>query len=145
MSKLNIEAVERIEQSHGAKIERLFWIAGSLSNNDFDEVLSGMTDEEFQGCFPEIYQSEYYEEYKEENQLGQALVDYKKFGLLAEVHIPEAYNFKYNNEKLVSWAIHGGVCLIEYVYAESLEELLEQIEKAGDKVFQECLAKAKAA
>ena len=134
----NVEAVERFDQAHGTKIDKLFWIAGSLgSSNDLKDLLEDMSDKDFKRCFPEIYKSEYFKEYREDQQLEEALVDFSKFGLLAEVHVPEASNFKYKDGKPVSWSVHGGICQVEYVYAENLEELMTEIEKVSEKVFRE--------
>lgn len=130
------EAVERFNQAHGAKIDKLFWIAGSLDSSDLRELLEDMTDNDLKKCFPEIYESEYYKEYRKNDELRQALVDFRKFGLLAELHIPKADNFRYKDGKPVSWSVHGGICSIEYVYAEDLENLMNEIEKVSEKVFQ---------
>ena len=35
----NKEALERIEQAHGAKIEKMFWIAGSLESSDLRDLI----------------------------------------------------------------------------------------------------------
>lgn len=137
----NIEAVQRFGQAHGAKIDKLFWIAGSMGNSDLKELLEDMSDKDFEKCLPEIYNSEYYSEYREDEDMCQALVIHRKFGLIAEVHIPEVSNFKYKNKKPVSWSVHGGICGIEYVYAENLNELLTSIESISDKHFNDSVKK----
>lgn len=139
----NIEAVERFEQSHSTKIETMFWIAGSIGNSEFKDFLEEMDDDSFKVCFPEIFNSDYYNDYKDNNELGQALVDYGKFGLLAEIHIPKCDNFKYQERKLIGWSVHEGNCRVEYVYAETLELLMGEIEKTSESVFQEYLKKDK--
>lgn len=139
----NFEAVERFDQAHCAKIEKLFWIAGSLESSDLKDLIGEMEDGDFKQCFPEIYKSEYYREVKDDEQLMQALIDFKKAGLIAQVLIPKAYGFRYENNKPVGWSISSGSCRIEYVYAETLEDLMKEIEKAADKVFKEYLKKDK--
>ena len=137
----NFEAVERFDQAHGAKIERLFWIAGSMGNSDFKDLIEDMEDKDWQKLFPEIHKSEYFQEYLDDDEALQALVDFRKFGLIAEIHLPECDNFRYEDDKPVSWSVHGGICRIEYVYAETLEDLMSEVEKASEKVFQEYLNK----
>jgi len=137
----NFEAVERFDQAHGAKIERLFWIAGSMDNSDFKDLIEEMEDKDWQKLFPEIHKSEYFQEYLDDDEALQALVDFRKFGLIAEIHLPECDNFRYKKDKPVSWSVHGGICRIEYVYAETLEDLMREVEKASEKVFQEYVAK----
>lgn len=133
----NIEAVDRFDQTSGVKIAKLFWIAGSLENSDLNEMLEEMEDDDFKKCFPEIFNSNNYEEYHNEGEFIQALINFNKFGLLAEIHLPECKNFKFENGKdhPVSWNVHKGICRIEYCYAETLEDLMSEIEKTSEKVF----------
>ena len=136
----NKEAVERLEQAHGAKIEKLFWIAGSLENSDLRDLIEEMDDKSLQKCFPEIANSKYLEEYRNDNQLVQALVDFDKFGLVAEILIPIAKDFSYDKKgKPVSWSSSGGHCRVDYVYAETLDLLLAEMEKSGETHFKEFL------
>lgn len=137
----NFEAIERFDQAHGAKIEILFWIAGSIDSIDLKYFIEDLEDEDWQKLFPEIYKSESFQEYRDYGEALQVLVDFRKFGLIAEIHIPECYNFQYKDDKPVSWSVDGGSCRIEYVYAETLEELVSEVEKASEQVFQEYVAK----
>ena len=141
----NSEAVERFDQAHGAKIENLYWIAGSLDNSDFKDKIEELEDRDIEKCFPEIFNSPHYEEYKNNGELLQALVDFEKFGLLAEIHLPECTDFSYEKGKKypTSWSIIGSVCRIEYCYGETLSELMKEIEKCSRKVFKEYIAKDK--
>lgn len=136
----NKEALERIEQAHGAKIEKMFWIAGSLENSDLRDLIEEMDDKALKKCFPEIANSKHLEEYRNDNELLQALVDFDKFGLVAEILIPIAKDFSYDKDgKVSSWSSSGGHCRVDYVYAETLDLLLVEIEKSGDKHFKEFL------
>ncbi len=138
----NIEAVERFDQAHGAKIEKLFWIAGSLENSSLKEKLEEMEEKDFKKCFSEIFNSKHYEYYRTDDEIMQAIVDFRKFGLFAEIHLPKCYNFKYEKGKKhpVSWSISYGICRIEYCYGETLEELMNEIEKSSEKVFKEYIS-----
>ena len=137
----NREMAERFQQAHCARIERLFWIAGSLESSDLKELLEDLEDKDWNGLFPEIYKSKNFDEQRSEPL--QALLDYDRIGLIAQIDIPECSRFIYKNKKPVSWSVHPGICRIEYVYAETLEELMTNIEKAANKVFQEYLKKDK--
>lgn len=136
----NIEAVKRFDKSHSVRIAKLFWIAGSLSDSDLEDFLQELDDEYFNKWFPD---SDYLNQYRDDNQLVQAFVDFNKFGLIAEINIPKADNFKYERGKPVSWSVHEGNCRVEYVYAETLELLMDEIEKTSDSVFQEYIKKDK--
>lgn len=133
----NIEAVQRFEQAHAAKIDKLIWIAGSLDHIDLKDMLGYIEDADFKNCFPEIYNSEYYKEYLDNEDLVQALIDFNKCGLIAEINIPEATDFSYKNGKIVSWSSNDGICRIAYVYGETMEELMQQIEKVSGNIFNE--------
>jgi hypothetical protein len=136
----NKEAVERLEQAHGAKIEKMFWIAGSLENSDLRDLIEEMDDKAFKKCFPEIANSKHLQEYRNDNELLQALVDYDKYGLVAEIHIPIAKEFSYDKKgKPVSWSSSGGHCRVDYVYAETLDLLLAEMEKSGETHFKDFL------
>ncbi|MDI9872721.1 MULTISPECIES: hypothetical protein [Flectobacillus] len=136
--KNNQEAVERFDQARGAKINRLFWIAGSLENSDLKDLLNDdMEEYDFEICFPEVFNSEYFNDYKDNDELIQALVDFRKFGLLAEIFVPEADCFRYENNKPVSWSTHQGIYRVKYVYEETLDKLMLKIEKTAAMVFRE--------
>lgn len=137
----NKEAVERFDQAHGAKIEKLFWIAAAMGSSDFKEFMEYLQDDDWQELFPEIHDSEYFQEYIDDGDEMQALVDFGMFGLIAEVHLPECRNFHYKDGKPVGWSVHHSVCRIRYIYAETLEGLMAQVEKVSGEEFQKFIEK----
>lgn len=140
----NREAVERFDgYVHGTFINKLFWIAGSFDSSDFKDFLEEMQDNDWKDCLPEIAKSKYFKEYQKDNEMGQALVDNNKFGFIAELHHPECKNFSYQKSKIVSCSVSSGCCRISYVYAETIEELMSNIEKSADKIYKEYVAKDK--
>lgn len=139
----NFECLERFDQAHSAMVDKLFWIAGSIENRDLRGLLEDMDDKQFKKCFPDIAASPYIKEYRKDKQIMQAFVDHRKMGLVAEVHVPEVFKIRYEKGRPVSWQSSGGICLIEYVYSETMEGLLTEVEKAADRVFKYCLKKDK--
>jgi hypothetical protein len=140
----NKEALERLEQAHGAKIEKMFWIAGSLENSDLIDLIEEMDDKAFKKCFPTLADCPYLEEYRNDDEILQALVDKDLFGLVAEILIPIAKDFSYDKDgKVSSWSSSGGHCRVDYVYAETLDLLLSEIEKSGEKHFKKFLKEDK--
>ena len=135
----NRDAVERFDQAYGAKIEKLYWVAGSLEDRELNDFINEMEEKDFEECFPEIFKSEHYQQYQDDDELLQALVDFNKFGLLAYVLFPECKNFtfKEGREKPVSWSSSAGVCRVAFCYGENREELLKSIEKKSKEIFQE--------
>ncbi len=141
----NRDATKRFDgYTHGTFINKLFWIAGSFDNSDFKELLDEMQDKDWKDCFPEIKKSKHYKEYQKDNEMGQALVDHNKFGLIAELHHPRCYDFKYDDKgKMFGCSVSMGSCRISYVYAEDLKDLMSTIEKSADKIYKEYVKKDK--
>lgn len=141
----NREATTRFDgYTHGTFINKLFWIAGSFDNSDFKDFLEEMQDNDWKDCLPEIAKSEYYKEYQKDREMGQALIDFNKFGLIAELHHPKCHNFRYDEKgKITGCQISMGNCRISYVYAENLEDLMSAIEKSADKIYKEYVSSEK--
>ena len=137
----NFEAFGRFGEAHGTKIDKLFWIAGSIKNNDLKDLLDSITEKEYKNLFPDIFESKdlksYFKDCLYADDTIQALIDLWKFGLIAKIHIPKCDNFVYKDDKPVSWSVHDGISRIAYVYAETLEELINEIEKKSKEVFQQ--------
>jgi hypothetical protein len=59
--------------------------------------------------------------------------------------MPECYNFRFTEgkKKPTSWSVHGGICTIFYVYAESIGELVEKLKQKAEDLFLEALEKSK--
>lgn len=137
-TEFNKAAVERLEQSHCAKIGQLFWIAGSLDNSDLKDMLEIFDPANWKQTFPEIYASKDFRKYLKDEEYYQALIDHEKFGFLAEVYIPKSHDFKFKKgqKKPWAWSVHSGICSIEYIYAETTEILLDKIEKIAEKCWE---------
>lgn len=136
--EINIEAVDRFQQAHSARIDKLFWVAGSMDNRDFVDFIQYMTDEELKDLFPELKKVKTFADYREGEEDLQLLVDHNKFGFVAEVHIPEAYQFRFEkgSKKPKWWGVNSAVCKIKYAYAETTDGLLKQIEILAEECFQ---------
>lgn len=137
------EMLERFEQAGSAKIDKLFWIAGSIESNDLISLIEDFEDENWERVFPEIYKSEHFEYYKSDKDSLFGLYDFNKLGFLAEVHIPQCSNFSFmKNKKPYAWQT-GAISHLEYVYAETPEELINQVEERAKYWFQYDLSKHK--
>ncbi len=127
-------------------IDQLIWVAAAIENSELEDILSAMDPNEWKTCFPEIYNSPNFGHYVNddddewENRGGeriQALIDFEKLGFIAEVHIAECKNFRYKDEKPISWQPNRGTCRVKYVYAETTDDLMKEIEKVSAKLFNE--------
>ncbi|MBV5316107.1 MAG: hypothetical protein JZU47_22600 [Prolixibacteraceae bacterium] len=133
----NKNAVKRFEDTRGAHINKLIWIASVLENtSELIEMVEYFDDRVWNKLFPEIFKSQYFEEYKED--IFEAVCDFELFGFLAEIHIPICDNFKFDsNGEISGYQHHPGHCRIEYVYAETPAALISKIEKESNRLFKE--------
>lgn len=137
----NTYVSKRMQQTYGARIEKLYWIAVQLNSEEFEALLEEMTLEDWERIFPEIYNSKNFDEFLDSGENpSELLIDFNKLGLIAEIHLPECTNFKFENNKPVAWSLRGAVCRIEYCYAETLKGLITEIEKVSKKVFEEYIS-----
>lgn len=133
----NNSVLERIEQAHDAQIEKLFWIAASIESHDLQSFIEELESNVWKELFPELFASNYFEEFQEDGELVTMLIESDKLGFIAEVTIPNCYDFIYDGEELKGYSSHPGRRRIRYVYAESLEELITAIEIVADEVFED--------
>lgn len=138
----NVSALERFGQTSDANISNLIWIAGSWETHDnIEEFMRDVDDDFYKDYMPEIYNSEHFESYKSEP--FEALIDFQKFGLLAEINLPKIERVNVADGKVTSWGINSSEQEFHFVYAETLEELLVITEKLADerrnKAFEDAL------
>lgn len=138
MKKHNNSAAERFEQAHNARIDKLFWIAASIESEELSEFLEeDLDDSNWKEMFPELFENENFEEYKEDGELLTMLTDHDKLGFIARVSIPNCYNFKYDGESIIGYSSNPGHRRLRYVYGDSPEELITAIEIIADEVFED--------
>lgn len=134
----NNEALERFDQANSVEIDKLFWIAASFESLELVSFLEDLDDNNWKECLPELFENEYFEDYKSDKELNRLLLDHDKLGFIAEVTFPRNYNFRYNKKgESIGWSSNGGIRTIKYIYAETTEELLAGIEKLSEKVLEE--------
>lgn len=140
----NIKFAERFEQAGGARINEMFWIASSYEVSDLGELLSNIEPEDFMKMFPKVGSLSMYERWREDEGLAQALTEYGYWGLVAEVHVPQCDNFRFDDEgEPRSWSVHPGISTIVHAYGETLNQLMVSIEKQYKQLFKEWVAKEK--
>lgn len=139
----NRNYLEKFEQSKGARINNLIWIAGILDGGEsqLEDFFYNLDKENWKEMLPDVAQNKYFDEYLENQDYVQLLIDFKKFGFLAEVNFPECANFRFDEKgEVVSWSVHGGICSVWYFYAETLEELTEKVQKKSVDFFNESIS-----
>lgn len=133
-----------ILNTNNVKIDKLFWVAGATTNEDLEYLLEVLEQDQISELFPDL-------EFNDDFGITiRDLLDNEKFGLIAEIHIPEPKNLKikisseFDNQGNITTLSAGAVSSrVKYVYAETRSELISVIEKVANKVFNEYAEKAK--
>lgn len=132
----NLEFADRFDQFNNARIDQLMWIATCTEGRELEDFLEAMNDDDFKQVFPEIAENPDLFSYREDQEMIQLLLDYSKYGFIARVLYPSHSDFVFDqNDKVVDCSVHFGRCRIGYVYAETPEDLINQIEKQSDSMF----------
>jgi predicted HAD superfamily Cof-like phosphohydrolase len=140
----NLEALEKFEQANDAMIDRLFWIAGSIESSNLKDLFEEMDENSLKKYFPEMEELILSGNNIDRYEFRDKLIDIGKFGFIAEIHIPIATGFLFNSEgKPTAWSSSRAHCRVDYVYAESIELLMAEIENISEKHFKEFIEQDK--
>lgn len=132
------------EEVSSSFINKMFWIAASFNSQDLKELLSDISDKGWEQCLPDVFKSKYFSEYIDDGDFLELLADFGKFGFIAEIHHPVHYNFIFDkNGNFQSCSSNDGVYRTSYVYAETVEELVEKIKINSERIFQDFIAEDK--
>ena len=148
---MNKYLYNKIEQTNSAYFENIIFMANEMNRESESESFG-----EFQNLKPlEITKIlgwnnkeetlKLIKESIKEKEFASLLFRYDITGFLAECHFPECSNFKFydDKEKPSSWSVHSGICRIEWVYAESIGELVEKLFSKSEDIFKESYEKDK--
>lgn len=145
MSENNVQLLERLEQCHGAKIDSLHWIICSGESFDFLDFVDEIDQSIFNKLFPE--NKDEFDEFKKDPICF--LMENDKLGFLARFSIPFIDDVVFDKRGNPSrWVVNNSVSKFYYIYAESTEDLVSQMETISQNRFQEmieeCRSKSKA-
>jgi hypothetical protein len=144
MEMTNTEALARIEKCNRTRIEKLFWIACSYGSDELEDLLKELSVIEVRECFPDLMDDDSDDFFTEDedgdlDENGEIdadfLFDNDKLGFFAQVYIPKCHNFSFKDGKPASWRISTGHCIIAYCYGDTLNELVEAIERRAKAEF----------
>lgn len=140
----NRDILDRFEQAHGAIINKMFWIPGAIESSDLADFLQYDCTSTFLEKLLPNSSEETINDCIDNQETSMLFVDNNRLGLVAEIHLPQCDNFSYDKKGTPrSWSIHGGICRIKNVYGDTLEELLTEIEKVSEEVFQDYIKEDK--
>ena len=148
---MNKYLFNKIEQAHGAYFENLTFIANEVCRERQSDSF-----EEFTELEPaEIAKILGWNDKKEtlslieseikDESLSGLLLRYDMTGFLAQCMMPECLDFRFEEgkERPCSWSVHGGICRIFWIYAESIGELVEKLEQKSEDLFLEAVNKSR--
>lgn len=148
---MNKYLFNKIEQAHGAYFENLTFIANEVCRERQSDSF-----EEFTELEPaEIAKILGWNDKKEtlslieseikDESLSGLLLRYDMTGFLAQCMMPECSDFRFEEgkERPCSWSVHGGICRIFWIYAESIGELVEKLEQKSEDLFLEAVNKSR--
>lgn len=132
----NVNVYNYLAALSETRIWKLIWIAGNPDREDVEEIIDSMLDDgSFESNFPDI-PIDAPEHCTEHGDLEQLLMDYGKFGFLAQVHFPHIRNVQFDDAgSPKSWEVVRALCTIRYVYVETIEELIPKIRGLYDEHF----------
>lgn len=121
-------------------INNLFHIASMSGSREMEEFLSNMDFGDFHSFIPSLTKRRY-EGY--EDSLGELLFDYEKFGFLAECSFNIPRNFSFWEDGSFRSCYNSCSFYPFYVYAESMDELLDKVMEENERMFNEEANKAR--
>ncbi len=146
LSESNKNAYDRLDQSHSAWIERMFWIGCSTESSELKELLEEWEPDQWEKIFPECTMDEIEDFTCGNGDIHQIFIDKRKMGLLAECRIPNHYGFSFDDDGDVrACSVGYAQQSIFFAYGETREELLQAIEKQAEEIYQQQVAKEKVA
>lgn len=146
VSKWNHKIVfDTIEQARGTVVSSIFYIATQIESKQLMDLLIEMEKDDFVQLFPEIKKSNIFEvDQLTEDDITEFLFDYNKLGFLAITNHPIHSNFTFKQDgEFESCSYSRGASYESYVYAETIDELLEKIEAKAEQWYNYDLSKHK--
>ncbi|MFC4688630.1 hypothetical protein ACFO4P_16940 [Epilithonimonas pallida] len=142
---MNKYLFRKLEQAHSAYIENLIFIPSEVirdrpshSFQDFQELDCEKICETL-NWRKEKDVFEIIKENIEDSSLASSILNNKQTGFLAECYFPECSNFYVpeGSDTPTAWSVSGGICRIEWLYADSIGELVEKILEKSESIFEE--------
>ena len=141
---------EKIDQAHGAFIYEMIFIANEICKDSKHDLLNDFKDLDTEEILTTLdwlickKNIKLIEENKQDGELITLMLNANKTGFLAECHFPQCYNITLNEKgEPRSWGVRSSVCKIEYLYADSIGELVEKLANTSSDLFDEAVEKEK--
>ena len=131
-------------ETHSANINKLFHIGMQLSSWEIKDFLEEISEEQYVDMLSDNGKFDYIEGYLNDGEIIQMFLDHGLYGYVAELYLPCHSDFSFHEDGSFSGcSVHSSDCIIEYVYAETIEELLNKVMIESEKAFQSDMNKFK--
>lgn len=146
--------VAKIDDCH-AQVDRITLVALEASNSKNEEGRNS----DFMECFLDDGLEnickvldwnndkdtlESIEAHIDDNGLAYLMFSHGKGGYLAEIGTPNCNNFSYKDEKPTSWQVITNIQSMNWLYADTLDELSDKIVAVGEENFKRFIEEDKA-
>lgn len=132
------------ELCYGAKLNKFIWIAGMYEDIKLEDVLEELSTKDWQRMFPNTFSNELISSYIKDFNLTKLLLDHNKLGFLVQLYVPYADKFIFDAEDFpITWDVNTSINRSVYIYAETLEDLLPQLEAESFRIFNSYLTEFK--
>lgn len=148
---MNKYLFEKIEQAHGAYFENLIFLSSEFCRNRISNTF-----EEFTELDPKEIAKvldwntkpttlEHITDHIKEKELSSLLLQNDMTGFLAECHMPEHYDFRFNRGDDRPWccSVNEGILTTFWLYAESIGELVHKLEEKTEELYIEAYTEQK--
>jgi hypothetical protein len=148
---MNKYLFEKIEQARGAYFENLIFLSSEVCRNRISNTFEEFTEldpkeiAEVLGWNKKEETLKLITDHIEEKELSSLLLQYDMTGFLAECHMPEHYDFRFNEGEDEPWccSVHGGILTTFWLYAESIGELVHKLEEKTEELYIEAYTQQK--
>jgi len=146
---MNKYLFKKIEQAHGAFFEDLILIANEICKESQSETFEEFTELEPKRICKVLGWNQKKETIKliedsiKDKEFITNIFHYGHTGFIAKCHLPHHSDFRFKEGESEPWAssVHSGICRVDWVYAESIGELVDKLEKLAEDFYVESYKK----
>lgn len=139
---------EKLEQTKGgATINNLVFITSEALRQKKSEAFldfMDLEDEEICDVLDWKKEQSVFDKIRDKDESFAYLIfENEQTGFLAECHFPKCSNFIFHDDEKepFAWSVFSGISRVEWIYADSIGELVEKIVKKGEQIFKEQVKK----
>lgn len=136
---------EKIETTSGAFIDNLIFMTNEYCRERMSEGFERFTELSAKSICQILDWKETDDVYLlinnaiEDGELSDLMNRNDRTGFLAECHFPDVSGFKFKEgeEKPFAWSANPGICRLEWIYADTIFEVIEKMQEMSETIFDE--------